>query len=198
MSYGIAEVKDPNPGKFKGTFKSFFPALMAFNLAFIIAKSATIQTIFLIPDVYGMPGDEMRLISLFMIITSIIGMGLFSSAWMLDECGLIYTNEKQLEKKKKIKEARSVGGYYVYFLKGYAGISVIISLYTFLMEYAEAGIQISGFIFVAILPLEMVVLMIPSMIVLDIMSDSRKQYMQKFLKKLEITEELTVKVERIN
>jgi hypothetical protein len=198
MRYGIVELNDPKPDKFKETFKSFFPALMALNLAFIIAQSTTIQTAIMDPQYYGLPGDEMRLIFFFLSFTSIIGIGLFSGAWMLDNCGLIYSNEALVAKKKKIKEARSVGGWYIYFLKGYAGISVLISLYSFLMDYINAGIQISGFFFVGALPFVIVIIMLPSIIILDITSDHRKNYMQKFLRKLDITEGLAVKVEKTN
>lgn len=198
MQYGVSEVIDPNPDKFKGAFKSFWPALMALNLAFLLAQTASIQTLVMNPEVIGSPGDVNRLIFFFLSFTGLIGIGGFSGAWSLDDCGLVYSNEELSKKKKKIREARSVGGWYVYFLKGYAGISVIIALYTFLGEYIASGIQLSGFIFFALYPLVVMILMIPAIILLEITAEHRKNYMMKYIRKFGISDELSVKVEKNN
>ena len=101
-------------------------------------------------------GDEqvamVTLLALLALMTG-ISMGIFSSVWFLLDAGIVYTNKEKVKDLAQPTEVRSVGGWYNYLLKGYAGISVILSFYAFfwymfeVMEIAK-GVQGMSIMFI--------------------------------------------------
>ena len=116
MTYGLVEVKDPNPDKFKGIFKAFFPALLALNLAIIFSQSKDIQVFILNPKnvLEGASLTNMLMsIIILLPLMSGIGIAIFSPVWFLLDSGIIYSNEKRILVKKRPLEVKSVGGWYM-------------------------------------------------------------------------------------
>ncbi len=196
LDYGIIEVSNPNPDKFNGAFKNFFPALLTLNLAILISTEESIMISLLNDGIDALPGTYMRLILFLISFTTIFGMGLFSPAWMLEESGLVCSNNEKLKKKRGLIEVKSVGGWFNYFLKGYAGISVMISFYKILGDYIIEGIQLTGFVLIGILPIIIMMVMWPAAVVLDITSDHRRKYLLKYATKFGIVDQLTVSIEK--
>ena len=58
-------------------------------------------------------------------------MGVFSPVWFLEDAGVVHTNKEKVKDESDSTEIRSVGGWYLYLLKGYVEISVFITFYEF-------------------------------------------------------------------
>jgi len=61
-------------------------------------------------------------------LTLIISYTLFSALWSLSDAGIVFSNRKVVEKKGKEKPiiGQSVGGWFNYILKGYAGLGALV------------------------------------------------------------------------
>jgi len=195
MIYGIQE--RPEPKIFKKYFlMSLFPSLMAINFALIYCFDPSIQRIVVLN-----PQDKMAAMFTFIGLLAImtgIAFGAFSPVWFLLDSGIVYTNKEKVKDTAHPIEVRSVGGWYIYLLKGYAGISVILSFYTFFISiYAIigpsnlfVGMNIMFLIFFPIMPLFVAILTIPALVLLDITRSNRKKFILKFASKLGIKEPL--------
>ncbi|MEE9378235.1 MAG: hypothetical protein V3V33_09380 [Candidatus Lokiarchaeia archaeon] len=195
LLYGIQD--RPNPEKFSGTLKGFFPALMAANFSLSLIFSPTIMDF---PLFSGFYTEWQGIILLFFILGGItIGVAiiLFSAVWTIMDAGIVSTNKEKVENKRDPVELRSVGGWYLAFLKGYAGISVLIGLYTFLINLIDTygnEVHFSVIIFFAILPLIIAIWIIPAIIIFDKTYENRKKYVLKFSKKIGIKQEIHMKI----
>ena len=191
MIYGIQETIKPK--KFKGYTKGIFPALMAMNIAIILAFTPEIQSL-VTTDTTIM--GAMLTFSAVLPIASAVGMAIFSPVWFLLEIGVVYTNKRKASKSGYPIEVRSVGGWYQYLLKGYAGISVIFNYYTFfsqLISEVGGGGGPESLMFIIswpLMPLIMSLVTLPAFMLLDCSYDKRKKYMRKITTKLRISEPL--------
>ena len=201
LIYGLREMQKPK--KFKGAFlQSLFPALLAFNIGIMLSDETLLQN-FLFIDTFLAAGDViiqiLTLVFLFPIVSS-IGVAVFSATYFLLDSGIEYTNKE----RKKVKrgsfppEVRSVGGYFLYYLKGYAGISVIISLITLMISYFSAlgsgetsiVIYIINIITWPFIPFVITFMIIPVNIIQDLTYDRRKKYTLKWAERFNIRGQL--------
>jgi hypothetical protein len=194
MEYALTNVDDPTPEKFKGALKSLFPALLALNIAIIIGTNDSVKLLLMDPTKYNDPIYLLFMVLFFLGLIGFIGIGLFSPVWMLLDSGIVYSNENQLKKKQIPMEARSVGGWFLYLMKGYAGVSVILTFYELISELIGAGQvnDIAGLIFFPLIPLIIVLLMLPAMIVLDATQEHRTKFILKYAKKFGITHQVVI------
>jgi hypothetical protein len=195
MVYAIQERSKSEIFK-KAFMKSLFPALLALNICLILYDNSTIQALLLNPNAFAQQNAEAVIpiftISALIPLASAIGMGLFSPVWFLQDGGIIYSNKNKVKNLSDPLEIRSVGGWYLYLLKGYAGISVIVNYYGFLSGLFTTSVT-SSVLFVIIwpiMPFLFTFLMIPGIIVLDITFDKRKKFVLKNAEKLRITEKV--------
>jgi hypothetical protein len=191
MIYGIQN--KPKPEIFKDIFlKGFFPSLMAMNFALLFAFDPAIQRIAI-----NNSEDAIAPMLTFNVLLALmigISMGLFSPVWFLLDAGIVYSNKEKVKDTSYPTEVRSVGGWFMPLLKGYAGISVILSFYTFfLLIYniigpAEVmkGMNLMFLILYPILPFVITIVIIPAFIVLDLTYNHRKKFILKQAKKLGI------------
>jgi len=146
MHYGIQI--EPRIEKIKLFSKSFFPTLMAINLASILFTPTIIQFI-LTADVTNIFENVSKIPMLtrffadIILLTFTLGLAtmLFSSVWFLKDSGIIYSNKKKVENSTEPILLRSIGDWYQTILRSYAGIGAIITyilvLYDFIMRYIE-------------------------------------------------------------
>lgn len=191
MKYGIQE--RPEPKKLKIGFKALFPSLLAINFALMFAQFEWIQELVLI-DWRLEQGKAMVLMLTFITILPLfmgISHGLFSSVWFLLDAGIVFTNKEKVKELRDPIEVRSVGGWYHYILKGYAGIGIIIS-YIFFTEavVAETGGFENGIILIPLMPILMVLMSIPAFIILELTVSIRINFIRKYAEKLKITQKL--------
>jgi hypothetical protein len=127
-------------------------------------------------------------------IASGIGIVVFSATYFLIDSGIEYTNKKR---KKVLRgsfptEVRSVGGYYLSFLKGYTGISVVISLIALIYSYFSAIGGLSPTIYIInlitwpFIPFVIALFMVPVSMLQDLTYNRRKKYTLKWAEKLGI------------
>ena len=179
LTYSIQE--RPPTLKFKKTFQAFFPALMAINFALMLAFNKDMLKIV----VYNYDRFENVLLGfLFLLMFTIgIAMALFSPIWFLVDAGLVYTNEKKVEGTDNLIETRSLGGWFLNFIKGYAGIGVIFSFYSFVSLFLGGIIRGPGDIILVALvlvpfPILISIAAIPAIILLDITKEKRIKFVR--------------------
>jgi len=198
MDYGIQE--NLKSQKFKSIYKGIFPALMAINFSLMFALDDTIanEVVYDIGEMSSMP-STFNIIAFLIIlaITIIVAMGLFSPVWFLNDAGIVYSNHEKVRKKQLEQPiiGRSVGGWYMYLMKGYAGIAVIFSYYQLISKFlAEMGglmVIPNLFLFLPMMFLISIVV-IPAFILLDITKEHRIRYIRKWAKKYGITKEVAI------
>ncbi|MBA7610490.1 hypothetical protein ES703_17698 [subsurface metagenome] len=171
-TFGIEEKESHIDFKFKFT-QLFFPALMAVNLTMILWDNQFLQDLILITTSLEDPEHallaQVLMVGPLFVITITISVALFVPAYILVDSGIIYTNKEKAMESRDTAEVRSVGNFYLNFLKGYAGIGVIINFYIFFAEAINEAItspsfgfgQLMGLILWAILPLVVSFLMLP-------------------------------------
>jgi hypothetical protein len=121
-----------------------------------------------------------------------IATGLFSPVWFLLNGGIVFTIKKKVENVSDPIEIRSVGGWYLYLLKGYAGIGVIFTYALFLIDMLNrfADITNPGFwtaaIMLSLMPILVSIYLLPAILILDKIFNSRRKFIRNFANKLDI------------
>ncbi len=196
LTYGI---KDRNrPKDFKGVFlMSLFPAFLALNIGTLLIDEPFIHDlIFVEVFITGMSLPILQILTLIMLfpLVSGIGIAVFSAAIFLLDSGIEYSNKEQ----KKVRrgsfpiEVRSVGGYFLYYLKGYAGIAVIISVFSLVITFIttlqglESVYYLMNLVTWPFIPFLIASFMVPTFIIQDITYERRKRYTLKWAEKLGI------------
>jgi hypothetical protein len=191
MDFGIQNREKPE--KFRNTWKGIFPALLVINLSLLVGTTDFAQDLLISLEYLATPlGPNLSPLIGFLVLIPImagIGAGIFSPVWFLLDSGIVFTNKKKVEEKIDPIEVRSMGGWYHYLLKGYAGIGVIVVYIQFLGKILENfhnpldGGFLSSAIFLPIMPILISIFLIPSMILLDITLNSRRNFVRDFAKK---------------
>lgn len=209
LIYGI-QVKTA-PTKLKNTFRAFFPTLMALNLAFFLKGNENLVESILYPEyysqiTYNQVGVYWGAIMVFLMFTQGIAFLLFSPAWFLLDAGITYTNKKKVEGTDHPTEVHSVGGFFINFLKGYAGIGVVFTYYQFISEIfalwslelsqGDIGLMVSLSIYIIMIPLLALFLTI-AIILLEVTKRRRIKFVKKVARKFGIIDTIDVSFELI-
>jgi hypothetical protein len=199
LNYGIREMKRPK--EFKRPFvSSIYPALLAFNVGILLSDQTSIHSFIFNESFQSTPLIIRQILTLVILLplVSFIAVAAFSAVYFLLDSGIEYTNKN---KKKVLQgtypiEVRSVGGYYLYFLKGYTGLSVIIMIIQLIFKYITAlqGTEILIFILNLmiwpIMPFIIALFIAPISTIRDFTFEKRNRFTQKRAKKLHITGQL--------
>lgn len=194
MEFGIQNREIPD--KFKNMWKGIFPALLAVNFALLLGISNFAFNFIVAPEYLGGDSGEslwpiVGFASLIPYMTA-ISMAIFSPVWFLLDAGIVFTNKQKVKDTIEPIEIRSMGSWYHYLLKGYAGIGVVFSYVIFLVDMLSRYNDPTnpGFIVAAIMlplmPILVSVLTIPVLILLELFLGPRRKFMRKFAKKLGI------------
>ncbi|MFX1391261.1 MAG: hypothetical protein ACFE9Z_14445, partial [Promethearchaeota archaeon] len=167
--YGIYRKLDYN--KFKYFSQSLFSALMAINISLLLLNP---DTVFFVTRFTGplTPVNYTITFVILLIFTFIITSLIFSPTWFLMDSGILYSNKQILNKTNKPLEIRSVGRWYEQFLKGYTGVSVLISYIEFITIFfiavgGDLALSIVNLIIFIPFPIILVIPSIPTLIILD-------------------------------
>ena len=211
MIYGIQEV--PKSKEFKKSFRGLFPALMAINFSLMLSSND--ELIESVVITFNLPSVMVVLLALliFSIPTIGIAMALFAPVWSLLDAGIMYSNKEKIEKKNKEEalEGRTLGGWYMHVLKGYSGISTIVSYYFLILIFfrwiGRAGeivsidrwiqIIISSFVFFPLMFL-IAIAAIPTVILLDITKKYRIRYVKKWANRFGIKTNVKIIFQEMN
>lgn len=188
---------------FKFFSEGLFSALMAINLSLLLTTPMIISlSIGFDPNSFI---DDLTTFLALLMLTIGIASSIFSSTWFLMDSGILYSNLKRLKDTNKPAEIRSIGRWYGQFLKGYAGVSVILSYIEFLNLFVpQLAKDLSLTIFIMLLivfipfPLVMIIPVIPAFIISDRLKGHRIRYIRKKASKLGITSKAEVNFELKN
>lgn len=203
MTYGIQE--KPSSLKFHKTLQGFFPTLIALNFALMLAPLPLVYTSVIEPIYWSAPGENIlaAMLTLLMFFLGISAF-IFSPVWFLLDGGIIYSNKVKVENKDKPFEVKAVGGWYLFIMKGYAGISVIIEYIIFFDIFLRQmfnlmfhDVVIALVIFIPF-PITLTFVFIPTIVILDILKEHRKKYIRKWAKRFGITDIFEVTVEKVS
>ncbi len=189
--YGI--YSKPDYKKFEFSSQGLFTSLMAINISLLLLNPEIVLFITRTTDNYAVA------FVVLLIFTFTFTNILFSPTWFLMDSGILYSNKLNLNKTNKPLEIRSVGRWYEQFLKGYAGVSVLLSYVEFIAIFfpATAG-DLPLFITLLIIfipfPFIMVIPSIPALIMLDKIKEKRTNYVLKRARKLGITDTMEVSI----
>lgn len=186
------------------TLQSLFPALLALNLSIILAENSLIAEIVTsFPGGDPLNGQYQKLIASLTLSMFFIGiaMAAFTPAWFLSDAGIEYLNIKTRDRneiKQSIK-AEPVGKWYLYFIKGYSGISGFFSYITLYMIFIFTSVPLSWlgdplamFLvvshFLLFLPIMFLLALaaIPAIVILEAIKNHRIRYTRKWANKFGI------------
>lgn len=189
MVYGVQEKSEPK--KFNEYLKAFFPSLMAINFALLLSIEDFVMNILIVNREVNIP----QLLAFVGLLPLMVGISfaLFSPIWFLLDAGIVYTNKEKVKNKRHPIEIRSVGGWYMYLLKGYAGISVFVSYYIFIITVFEAygsNLHISTPLYLIPFPFLLSLMLLITILALELTVDQRKRFILKFAAKLGINSPL--------
>lgn len=136
-----------------------------------------------------------------MIAVSIASI-LFTTTWFLMDSGILYSNLRKSGDTHKPIEIRSVGRWYGQFLKGYAGISVVLSYIEFMELFIpQLANDLSVPLFIMLLvvfipfPLIVIIPLIPALIISDRLKEKRIRFIREKARKLGISSNAEVTFE---
>lgn len=205
MIYGIQETHESK--KFVPIFRGFFPALMAINFSVILANNEQLSQFLLYSEAweygYDIVWTYVPTLTISLIFTIFIGMALFVPVWFLLDGGLVYSNKEKVNKGKgEVVEGRSIGGWFLNLLKGYAGIGGIIAFYQLILLFLtemvySPSVLITSSLLILPLPIFITILIIPALLILEITKKFRIKYIRGIAKKLGITEYVEITFEKI-
>jgi hypothetical protein len=201
FQYGI--YLKPEYKKFKFTSQGLFASLMAINISLLLLNPDTVR---FITGNYGASLAELTpdkftiTFVVLLIFTFTFTNLLFSPTWFLMDSGILYSNKSILSETTKPLEIRSIGRWYEQFLKGYAGVSVVISYVNFItIFFIAAGNNFSLFITTLIIfipfPIIMIIPSIPALIILDLIKEKRDNYILNKARNLGITDRMDVSID---
>lgn len=217
LLYGIQDRRQPQT--FKKIIRGLFPALLAININSIIYFSAPwVLDLILNTKVEGLPVYspifqsvyDLLVYYLGFVVLSMFTIGLgtlvFSPTWFLTDAGIVYSNKEKVAGTDQPVEGRTVGGRLTDFLRGYAGLGVLLSYLQLLsvrffsegvlQEFDPIGLfaTITGFFG---LPIFLLIAVIPSLIILDITKERRIRFVRNFAAKMGITDFVEISFEKV-
>jgi hypothetical protein len=198
LEYGFIETYKPE--KFKKTFKAFFPILLAVNLALILASNQDLMKLIIYPDHQVTQGVNSIGVVFLLMFTVGISMGIFSAIWMLNDAGVIYSNSNKIKSTDNSLEIRSVGDFIMSLIKGYAGLSVIVSFGNYIVFYAITfgeyeGLIINTFIQILI-PIALTCFNAITIMFLDLARERNIKYVRYCAKKFGIADKLEISINK--
>ncbi|MFW9818201.1 MAG: hypothetical protein ACFFE5_01230 [Candidatus Thorarchaeota archaeon] len=199
--YGIYTKPDYN--KFKFASQGLFASLMAINISLLLLNPEIIRFITgnlsvsledLTPDLFTIT------FVVLLIFAFIFTLFLFSPTWFLMDSGILYSNKLNLSDTNKPLEIRSIGRWYEQFLKGYTGVSVLLSYIEFItIFFPTTGSNLPLFITLLIIfipfPFLMIIPSIPALIILDKIKDKRTNFVLKKARNIGITNTMGVSID---
>ncbi len=181
--------------EFHSTWKGFFPALMSTNFTLSLIFNPMIMNFPMFQNYYLQWDGIIFLFFNLGAILQIPSFALFSAAWIIVDSGL-YTTDKYDH-----TDIEGVGRWFEAFLKGYAGISVILTLYQFTFDFlGEYGNQVhySAVLFLFIMPILVTLWVLPAIILFEATHGSRQNFILNFSKRIGIKKEFESSVRVIS
>ncbi len=202
MVYGIEE-KDTTK-KFKGYFiKALWPALFSINIALILANYPIVTDLITSVPTPSLesPLAPWATFIVLLPITTAASLIVFSPVLHLIDSGIIYHNKDKTRDTYDSTEVRNIGNWYITLLKGYSGITIFYNYFSFFYNMIELMASnpdltsgIASIFTLAVYPILITILIIPSIIILDITREKRRTYLLKKVKKFQIDQPMEIEI----
>ncbi|MDH4214750.1 MAG: hypothetical protein OEV85_12610 [Candidatus Thorarchaeota archaeon] len=194
FGYTEVNIRSKNRG-----FKAFFfPALMAINFSLLFVFTPGVRELVVSADYLSTAmATSWPIVALFVLLVLTVGIAvaLFSAAWFILDSGIIYVSQND---SGEPIEARPIGGWYMGFLKGYAGIGVIFAFYSFVIEIMSSSTSVHWSVPTLLFPLPIIVMIlaIPAVVLLKATHQRQIQYVRNMARKMGIEERIDLLVHR--
>ena len=189
LDYSIQEI--PNPNYETTIMSALFPTLLGISLGISICKNSTVQNLILTdyaltsPDMFS--PDLMTSIGV-LPITIFLGFLIFVPIWVIIKSGIVFSNKPKKEHKGLPVETMSVGTWFVYLLKGYAGLGALMGFISFTSDaLADASSDFISLALFYIIPFFVFAFTMPALLLYEQMQKSRVQALHATAKKLGIS-----------
>jgi len=172
--------------------RAIFPGLLAVNIAMYISFSNSLSSY-----IYSDPNNVGATIEYAAIIIGVpIASLLVLPLWILQFSGLMCSKRVELYKRPVTPDIESVGQFYIKMLKGYVGISTVVSYTLVLLEILQTSSNLySAILMVFIDPIVIIMIFMLISLVFEMRASKLNLRVNKSLEKLNI--ETTPKVIKI-
>ena len=173
--------------------RAIFPGLLAVNIAMYISFSSSLSSY-----IYSDPNSVGATIEYAAIIVGVpIASLLVLPLWILQFSGLMCSKRVELYKRPVTPDIESVGQFYTKMLKGYVGISTVVSYTLVLLEILRTSTDIySTILMVFIDPIVIIMIFMLISLVFEMRAHNLNLRVSKSLKKLNIeTKPKVIKIE---
>ena len=204
MAYGFEEHSLKEENKFNKNLRGLFPSLMAISFSFYLTTylwEILMNKEFYINRDWVAMGPYLCFSQL-MLLTLGLSLGLFMATWLLDDAGIVYSNEVKKDAEDIPIEIQSIGAWYRRLFTFYAGFSVIFTFYAFwilwmgatfnLVKYWYHPLIVWNFMNIIVAPFFYIIACLPTLIILDKMKERNKKFIRNIAKKFGIREEVEV------
>ncbi|QEE16273.1 hypothetical protein DSAG12_02103 [Promethearchaeum syntrophicum] len=199
----IENISRPKELKFSFS-RVFYPALFTLNTGFIISEFPAVRQLFLDPITLetGTFFTNILVILPVMSLTSIIANILFTSIYFLIDSAIISTNKYVEDDEFKNTNVHSVGEWFHRYLKGYSGISAIITFIIFIVNLisynttTDAVSNIGILVFWPLMPIFLAFIFAPLKILLIKNFSKTNIFILKKAQKLGITDSVEIHVKK--
>jgi hypothetical protein len=164
--------------------RSAFPGLLAINIAIYISLYGEFNPLF------HFEGANPNMVPVVIEYASLI-LGIpiaclvLLPVWMLQSSGLMCSKKVESYKRPVTPDIESVGQFYIKMLKGYVGISTIISYSFILFQYLTTGDQ-SILLIVFIDPIIIILAFVPISLILEMRSNKINTQLNNYYEKMKI------------
>ncbi len=193
LDYSIQEISTPN---YETTILSaLFPSLMGISVAISICKTSSVQTLIL-TDYARDPtgplaqfGSDLLTFVGVLPITVFLGFLIFVPIWVILKSGIVFSNKPKVDKKGLPVETMSVGTWFIYLLKGYAGPGVLTGFVSFTSDsLSNAGTDYVSIALFYIVPFVVLAVTMPALLLYEQLQKGRVKSLQNTARKLGISD----------
>jgi len=189
LDYNIQEI--PNPNYETKIMSALFPTLLGISLGITICKNSTMQNLILTefartsPDMFST--DLMTSIGV-LPITIFLGYLIFVPIWVIMKSGIVFSNKPKVEKKGLPVETMSIGTWFIYLLKGYAGFGALTGFISFTADaLVDATTDPLSLALFYIIPLLVLAFTMPALLLYEQLQKGRVQSLHETARKLGIS-----------
>ncbi len=167
--------------------RAIFPGMLAVNIAIYIALYSDLNAL-----IYYEGADSSKIPIVIEYASIIFGIPIASliiiPLWMIESSGLISSKKVELYNRPISPDIESVGQFYIKLLKGFIGISFVVSYSLILYEYFihTSGIEASILLIIFIDPVLIILFSLPIALIIEIRKDKIDKKIIKSLAKLKI------------
>jgi len=162
--------------------RSVFPGLLAINIGLYISLSSNFSSLFFIAPQESATVIEYASVILGIPISSMIILPL----WILGSSGLMCSKRIESYNRPVSPDIESVGQFFTKMIKGYLGVSTVISYILVLYQLLLSGISANTILLVFIDPIVIIFLFTLISLLIEVMSESLNARFGKYLEKQKV------------